>query len=155
MFFNFIFHYLLFLLLQKTIDTLNQKELRLLLSYRSSDKSSLSSLRARSYELLRSNYLSTKSKLKSILDKQKYVNMLNEYMTQPKRRRRRKRIHIEIRQFCIFCPFFLFLAKLLKVVQHHHNYIQHQLRSNHRFPVTIRWHLLQRRLYLWVHCTRK
>lgn len=58
---------------QKAIDTLNQKELRQLLSYRSTDKSSLSSLRSRSYELLRSNYLSTKSKLQSILEKQKYV----------------------------------------------------------------------------------
>ncbi|XP_055321252.1 E3 SUMO-protein ligase PIAS2 isoform X2 [Sitodiplosis mosellana] len=56
--------------LEKAIDTLNQKELRQLLNYRSSDKSSLSSLRARSYDLLRTNYSSTKSRLQTILEKQ-------------------------------------------------------------------------------------
>lgn len=64
---------LFFSLIQKAIDTLNPKELRQLLNYRSTDKSSLSSLRARSYDLLRTNYLSTKSRLQTILDKQKYV----------------------------------------------------------------------------------
>lgn len=67
----------LFLLLtpnvQKAIDTLSQKELRQLLSYRSTDKSSLSNLRARGYDLLKTNYLTTKARLQSILEKQKYV----------------------------------------------------------------------------------
>ncbi|XP_031617888.1 E3 SUMO-protein ligase PIAS2 isoform X2 [Contarinia nasturtii] len=56
--------------LEKAIDTLSPNELRKLLNYRSSDKSSQSSLRSRSYDLLRSNYLATKSRLQTILDKQ-------------------------------------------------------------------------------------
>lgn len=73
---EYFFELCLFLL-QKAIDTLNPKELRQLLNYRSTDKSSLSSLRARSYDLLKTNYLSTKSRLQNILEKQKYVSVFH------------------------------------------------------------------------------
>lgn len=78
----------MFIFLQKAIDTLNPKELRQLLNYRSTDKSSLSSLRARSYELLKTNYLSTKSRLQNVLEKQKYVSVFHhlndQYNTETK-----------------------------------------------------------------------
>lgn len=59
--------------MQKEIDLLAPEELRQLLSYRSSDKSSVSSLRARSYELLRLNYSTIKPKLKTIVSSRKWV----------------------------------------------------------------------------------
>lgn len=122
-----------------------------MLNYRSTDKSSLSSLRARSYDLLKTNYLSTKSRLQTILDKQKYVkfwmsiNLLrlwNLYRIFDK-----SAVFFSEMNFW-FCDFklskkknkiffFVIVAKPLKVAQHHRKFIRHLFPVN-RNP--IHWH---------------